>query len=77
MAISPGAPQQSPWFKARAIEADKFAIDDAYKAGTELWGSSTPHEAHALIGGLESKAERDAFQWGAREGLRKVMGAAT
>lgn len=84
-AISPGAPQDSPWARARAIEADDFQIRDAIDQGRGAFSrETTPDQMRAdlfgvgqpLRGGM-SAAEQAGYVVGARDQVRGVMGTAS
>jgi hypothetical protein len=83
-AISPGAPQNSPWARARAVEAEDFQIRDAVAAGRNAFNRPlTPDQMHAEmygvgqppVGGM-SAGQLDGYRLGARDQIRSVMGTA-
>lgn len=85
-AISPGAPDQSPWAQARRLEAEDFQIRDAMDQGrSALVGRSmTPDEMSAEMFGVGNPPrggmtppEAAGYLVGAREGVRNVMGHAS
>ncbi|WP_072389512.1 hypothetical protein [Hyphomicrobium sp. CS1BSMeth3] len=85
-AISPGAPDQSPWAQARRLEAEDFQIRDAMDQGrSALVGRSmTPDEMSAAMFGVGNPPrggmtppEAAGYLVGAREGVRNVMGHAS
>lgn len=90
-AISPGAPQNSPWRQARALEREDFDIvGNGRTAGALEEGRDaivgknlTPDELRARLYGVGQPPtggmrppEATAYVMGAREGVRNVMGHA-
>lgn len=82
--ISPGAPQNSPWARARALEAEDFQIRDAVAAGRSAFNRPvTPDQMHAEMYGMGqppaggmSAAQLEGYRLGARDQVRSVMGTA-
>lgn len=83
-AISPGAPQDSAWARARALESEEFQIRDAVAQGRSAFNRDmTPDQMRAEMygvgqppaGGL-SQAQLDGYRLGARDQVRTVMGTA-
>ena len=83
-ALSPGAPNRSPWAQARQFEGVSKQFDrgveegaDAFKKGltpdqmrADLYGTGTPPR-----GGM-TNVEQQAYRVGAREHVRNIMGNA-
>jgi len=84
-ALSPGAPDQSPWAQARRLERENFQIQGAVDEGrSALVGKQlTPDQMRAEMfgvgqpprGGMDPP-EAAGYLLGAREGVRNVMGNA-
>jgi hypothetical protein len=82
-ALSPGAPDQSPWALARALEGENFQIRDAVEAGADAFNKNlTPDQMAAEMygvggrGGMTQPALQ-GYQLGARENVRNIMGNAS
>jgi hypothetical protein len=83
-AISPGAPDQSPWAQARALERDNFQIAEAIEEGQNaLKNNLTPDEMRARMFGVGqpprgamSPFELEGYRVGARQNVRNIMGGA-
>ena len=83
-AISPGAPQDSAWARARALESEDFQMRDSVAAGRHAFNQSlTPDQMRAEmygvgqppVGGM-SAAQVDGYRLGARDQVRTIMGNA-
>ena len=83
-AISPGAPQDSAWARARALESEDFQMRDSVAAGRNAFNQSlTPDQMRAEmygvgqppVGGM-SAAQVDGYRLGARDQVRTIMGNA-
>jgi len=83
-AISPGAPQDSVWARARALESEEFQIRDAVAQGRNAFNRDmTPDQMRAEMYGVGqppaggmSAAQLDGYRLGARDQVRTVMGTA-
>jgi len=83
-AISPGAPDQSPWAQARRLEAEDFQIRDAIDQGRGAFSrDTTPDQMRADLYGVGqpprggmSAAEQAGYGVGARDQVRGIMGTA-
>ncbi len=83
-AISPGAPQDSAWARARALESEEFQIRDAVAQGRQAFNRDmTPDQMRAEMYGVGqppaggmSAAQLDGYRLGARDQVRSVMGTA-
>lgn len=81
-ALSPGAPQQSPWAQARALEADNFQIAEGVDAGRSAFSKGiSPDQMRAEMFGVGqparggmSAAARAGYGLGARDEVRQIMG---
>lgn len=77
-AVSPGNPSASPWAQGRAVHAEHAALVDALDAGRTVFEKGVgPSELRQLVGDLGSQPERQAFDLGIRESIRKAMHSAT
>lgn len=84
-AISPGAPNQSPWAQARALEAENFQIADAVEAGRGAFSKGlSPEQMRAEMYGVGqpprggmNPPERAGYVLGARDQIRQNMGNAS
>lgn len=84
-AISPGAPHDSAWARARAFEAEDFQLQDAVAAGRNAFNNSlTPDQMRAQMYGVGqpprggmNPPELDAYRIGARDQVRTIMGNAS
>jgi hypothetical protein len=84
-ALSPGAPAQSPWAMARALEAENFQIRDAAEAGAGAFNKNlTPDQMAAEMYGVGPQGRGamtqpalQGYQLGARENVRNIMGNAS
>lgn len=84
-ALSPGAPDQSPWAQARRLEAEDFQIRDAIEQGRHAFDrGSTPDQMAADMFGVGNPPrggmtppEAAGYMVGAREGVRSIMGNAS
>lgn len=83
-AISPGAPQDSPWARARALEAEDFQIREAIEAGRGAFNRNlTPDQMRAEMYGVGqpprggmTQPELAGYGVGARDQVRTIMGNA-
>lgn len=83
-AISPGAPQDSPWARARALEAEDFQIRDSVDAGRGAFNRNlTPDQMRAEMYGVGQPPQGGmtppalaGYQVGARDQVRTIMGTA-
>ncbi len=83
-AISPGAPDQSPWAQARRLEAEDFQIRDAMDAGRGAFSRElTPDQMRAEMYGVGqppqggmTPPELAGYGVGARDQVRTIMGNA-
>lgn len=83
-AISPGAPDQSPWAQARRLEAEDFQIRDAIEQGRGAFrNQTTPDQMRADMYGVGqpprggmTPPELAGYNVGARDQIRTVMGTA-
>jgi hypothetical protein len=83
-AISPGAPQDSAWARARALESEEFQIRDAVDQGRSAFNRDiTPDQMRAEMYGVGqppaggmSAAQLDGYRLGARDQVRTIMGTA-
>jgi hypothetical protein len=83
-ALSPGAPDQSPWARARALEAEDFQIRDAMEAGRGAFNRNlTPDQMRAELYGVGqpprggmTPPELAGYGVGARDQVRTIMGTA-
>lgn len=76
-AVSPNDPAASPWAQARAIEGESFGIQDAFTAGQEAFRKGyTPDQMQMDMARL-TPHERQAYQMGARDQVRTIMGEAS
>jgi hypothetical protein len=83
-ALSPGAPAQSPWAQARALEAEDFQIRDAVEAGRGAFNRNlTPDQMRAEMYGVGqpprggmTPPELAGYRVGARDQVRTIMGTA-
>jgi hypothetical protein len=83
-ALSPGAPNQSPWAQARGLERENFQIREAAEAGEKAFERGmTPDELRAEMFGVGPQGrgamdppELAGFRLGARQNVRNIMGEA-
>lgn len=83
-ALSPGSPDQSPWARARALEAEDFQIRDAVDAGRGAFNRNlTPDQMRAELYGVGqpprggmTPPELAGYGIGARDQVRTIMGTA-
>lgn len=72
-ALSPGAPEQSVWARARAVASNEFELTDALEAGKAAFSRNlSPDEMAAEMAGM-SQAQREAYRIGARQSIRSTM----
>jgi hypothetical protein len=84
-ALSPGAPQDSSWARARALEGEDFQIREAMEQGrTAFQRELTPDQMRADMFGVGqpprggmTPPEAAGYIVGAREGVRSIMGNAS
>jgi hypothetical protein len=83
-ALSPGAPQDSPWARARRLEAEDFQIRDAVEQGRGAFNRSlTPDQMRAELYGVGQPPQGGmtppqiaGYGVGARDQVRTIMGNA-
>lgn len=83
-ALSPGRPQDSPWARARALEAENFQIGDAVEQGRGAFNRNlTPDQMRAELYGVGQPPQGGmtppqlaGYGVGARDQVRTIMGTA-
>lgn len=83
-ALSPGAPQDSPWARARRLEAEDFQIRDAVEQGRGAFNRNlTPDQMRAELYGVGQPPQGGmtppqlaGYGVGARDQVRTIMGNA-
>lgn len=83
-ALSPGAPQESPWARARALEAENFQIAEAADQGRGAFSRElTPDQMRAELYGVGqppqggmNPPQMAGYGIGARDQVRTIMGTA-
>lgn len=84
-AISPDAPQNSPWARARALEAEDFQVRDSVEAGRGAFNRElTPDQMRAEMYGVGQPPQGGmtppqlaGYGVGARDQVRTIMGNAS